>query len=91
VGRYLIQGWKQKARVPVRQLTRHAIYLGTVERRAGTSGISGAEGILRESAQDSTRVFEELKGLTTSAGDHRGDLQGESDNMGAWMEEENMR
>jgi len=51
------------------------IYLGTVERRAGASGIGDAEGVLGEGVQDPTRVFEELEGLVTGVGDGRGDLQ----------------
>jgi len=57
------------------RLTRGVIYLGAVERRAGTSGISDNEGVLGEGVQDTTGIVEEFEGLVAGVGDSRGDLQ----------------
>ena len=51
------------------------IYPSTGERRARTSGIGDAEGILGEGVQDPTGIVEEFQGLVTGVGDGRGDLQ----------------
>ena len=51
------------------------IYLCTVERRTGASGIGDPEGVLGEGAQNSTRVIKEFEGLVSGVGDGRGDLQ----------------
>ena len=51
------------------------IYPSTDERRARTSGVGDAEGVLGERVQDPTGIVEEFQGLVTGVGDGCGHLQ----------------
>lgn len=57
------------------RVTKHAIYLGAVESRARSSGISDAESVLGEGVQDPAGIVEEFEGLISGVGDSRGNLQ----------------
>ena len=55
-------------------MTRWVVYLGTIEQGVGTIGIGDSEGVLREGAQDPTRIIEEFYGFVASIDDHCCDL-----------------
>ena len=57
------------------QTIRQVAYLGPIERWARASGVGDDKGVLREGAQDSTRIVEEFEGTVTGVGDGRCNLQ----------------
>ena len=71
----LVEAGTGSISVHVCPTTGWVIYLGAIEQGARANGISDAEAVFREGAQDTTRIVKKFEGFIASVMDCRDDLQ----------------